>query len=191
MVLFPVLFILVCYEHQNKMWKIRNLVYCLQGWNNCMPWVRSLVEVRQVQQEPLPNRNWALSLVSVREPFQPTTANVKTWFSFSLYGVGWAETLKSWSPAFSYSMWPLIDVFRELVHSTLNRFTFLSHVTLSKRVTLLELLSELSIQLCGCFLPVFSFISINPLVQGRCCPPRPCRQSSFALPGQRILNLGP
>lgn len=57
LVLFPVLFILVCYERQNKMWKIRNLVYCLQGWNNCMPWVRSLVEVRQVQQEPLPNRN--------------------------------------------------------------------------------------------------------------------------------------
>lgn len=110
---------------QNEMWKVWNSAYCLQGWDNCMPWVRSLVEVSLGTTGTIAKQLIALSLVSVREPFQPTRTSVKTWFSFSLYGVKWAEALSSWNPASSYCIWPLLtDIFREFVNPTLKGFSF-------------------------------------------------------------------
>lgn len=136
---------------QNEMWKVWNSAYCLQGWDNCMPWVRSLVEVSPGTTGTIAKQLIALSLVSVREPFQPTRTSVKTWFSFSLYGVKWAEALSSWNPASSYCMWPLLtDIFSWT--PPWRGSAFLSHMTLSERGTLLELLWELSkLWLCGCF----------------------------------------
>lgn len=139
-----------------EVWKTRSSMYCLQAQDKCM----TLGEVSgwsfsRYSRNHCQAHTWVLFQLNIMEPFQPTKNSVNPHFAFWLYGVGLAETLRLWSPASSSDVWPMTDVFRDLLSTTLKRFSFLPCVTLNERVTLPALLWDLSTGRLSLFMAVF------------------------------------